>query len=74
MKKTSTISKIKYWLQAVISAIRGKEIEFSIRQIEAWFKGKITSQKITTAIYSSDVFMELSNDFDKKQTAKISKG
>ena len=70
MEKTNLFNEFKYKLLAIWAAIRGQEIEFVFKQIENWFKGKIVSQKITNAVYSSDVFMELSDDWDKKETAK----
>lgn len=60
------MNKINYWeefkhrVKAVIAAIRGKEIEFAVKEIEKWFRGEIVSQKITNAVYESDVYMELS--------------
>ena len=59
------MDKINYWkefkhrVKAVIAAIRGKEIEFAVKEIEKWFKGEIVSQKITNAVYDSEVYMEL---------------
>lgn len=52
-------NKIKYWLRAVIAAIRGREIDFALMQIEAWIKAELTNQKITDAVYSSDLNIEL---------------
>ena len=71
MEKRNLFREFKYKLLAILTAIRGKEIEFAVKQIENWFKGEIVSQKITNAVYSSDVFMELSDDWDKKETAKM---
>jgi hypothetical protein len=74
MENKSRIKEIKYWIKAVWAAIRGQEIDFAVKQIEGWFKGEIVSQKITNAVYGSDVFMELEKDWDKKETAKLSRG
>ena len=71
MEKVSIKSKIAYRLRAVMAAIRGKEIDFVFSQIEKWFKGELISQKITNAVYGSDVFMELSQDYDRKLTEEI---
>lgn len=74
MKKRNRIEEIKYWFKAVFAAIRGKEIDFAVDQIEKWFKGEIVSQKITNSVYGSDVFMELSNDWCKKETKSFISG
>lgn len=74
MNKRNRIKEIKYWIKAVWAAIRGQEIDFAVKQIEGWFNGEIVSQKITNAVYRSDVFMELQKDWDKKETAKLSRG
>ena len=66
MEKRNLFKEFKYKLRAIWAAIRGQEIEFAVKQIEGWFKGEIVSQKITNAVYSSDVFMELNNEYDKK--------
>lgn len=70
MEKVSIKSKIMYRLRAVIAAICGKEVSFVFSQIEKWFKGELTSQKISNAVYSSDVFMELSAGYDRKIAGK----
>lgn len=74
MNKRNRIKEIKYWIKAVWAAIRGQEIDFAVKQIEGWFKGVIVNQKITNAVYCSDVFMELQKDWDKKETAELSRG
>ena len=74
MKTLNRIKEIKYWIKAVLAAIRGQEIDFAVKQIEGWFKGEIVNQKITNAVYGSDVFIELEKDWDKKETAKLSRG
>jgi hypothetical protein len=74
MKTLNRIKEIKYWIKAVWAAIRGQEIDFAVKQIEGWFKGVIVNQKITNAVYCSDVFMELQKDWDKKETAELSRG
>lgn len=66
MEKVSIKSKIAYRLLAVMAAIRGKEISFVLSQVEKWFKGELISQKISNAVYGSDVFMEFSHEYDKK--------
>lgn len=71
MENRNLLKKFKYKLLAIWAAIRGQEIEFAFKQIENWFKGEIVSQKISNAVYSSDVFMELSDGWDKKETAKM---
>lgn len=71
MEKRNLLKEFKYKLLAILAAIRGREIEFVVKQIENWFKGEIVSQKISNAVYSSDVFMELSDGWDKKETAKM---
>lgn len=71
MEKLSIKSKISYRLQAIIAAIRGNEIDFVFNQVEKWFKGELISQKITNAVYSSDVFMELSQEYDGKLTDEL---
>lgn len=71
MEKVTFKSKVAYRLRAVMAAIRGNEISFVFSQIEKWFKGELVSQKITNAVYGSDVFMELSEDYDRKLTEKI---
>ena len=71
MEKVSIKSKIAYRLRAVVAAIRGKEIDFVFSQIEKWFKGELVSQKISDAVYGSDVFMELSQDYDGKLAEKF---
>ena len=71
MEKVSIKSKIAYRLRAVLAAIRGEEISFVFSQIEKWFKGELVSQKISNAVYGSDVFMELSQDYDRKLTGEI---
>jgi hypothetical protein len=65
MKKRNLFKEFKYKLRAICAAIRGQEIEFAVKQIECWFKGEIVSQKISNAVYSSDVFMELSQDYER---------
>lgn len=67
MEKRNLFKEFKHKLRAILAAIRGKEIEFAVKQIEGWFKGEIVSQKITNAVYSSDVFMELSQEYEKKE-------
>ena len=71
MEKVSIKSKIAYRLRAVIAAIRGEEISFAFNQIEKWFKGELISQKISNAVYESDVFMELSQEYDRKLAEKL---
>lgn len=71
MEKRNLFKEFKYKLRAIRAAIRGQEIEFAVKQIEGWFKGEIVSQKITNAVYSSDVFMELNNEYDKKLAGKL---
>lgn len=66
MEKVSIKSKIAYRLRAIMAAIRGEEISFVFSQIEKWFKGELISQKITNAVYESDVIMELSQEYDRK--------
>lgn len=66
MEKVSIKSKIAYRLRAVMAAIRGHEIRFVVSQIEKWFKGELVSQEITDAVYGSDVFMELCQEYDRK--------
>lgn len=68
MEKVSIRRRVAYRLQAVWAAIRGKEVSFALGQIEKWFKGELISQKITNAVYGSDVFMELSQEYDRKLT------
>ena len=68
MENRNPFKEFKHKLRAIWSAIRGKEIEFAVKQIEGWFKGEIVSQKITNAVYSSDVFMELSQEYETKLT------
>lgn len=71
MEKVSIKSKIAYRLRAVIAAIRGEEISFVFNQIEKWFKGELISQKISNAVYESDVFMELNQEYDRKLAEKL---
>ena len=71
MEKVSIKSKIAYRLRAVLAAIRGEEISFVFSQVEKWFKGELVSQKISNAVYGSYVYMELSQDYDRKLTAEI---
>lgn len=71
MEKVSIKSKIAYRTRAVMAAIRGKEISFVFSQVEKWFKGELISQKISNAVYGSDVFMELSNEYDRKLAEKF---
>lgn len=71
MEKRNLFKEFKHKLRAIWAAIRGQEIEFAVKQIEGWFKGEIVSQKITNAVYSSDVFMELDNEYDKKLAGKL---
>lgn len=71
MEKVSIKSKIAYRLRAIMAAIRGEEISFVFRQIEKWFKGELISQKISNAIYESDVFMELNQEYDRKLAEKL---
>ena len=71
MEKRNLFKEFKYKLRAIWAAIRGQEIEFAVKQIEGWFKGEIVSQKITNAVYSSDVFMELNNEYDKKLAGEL---
>lgn len=70
MEKVSMKSKILYRLRAVIAAICGKEISFVFSQVEKWFKGELVSQEISNAVYGSDVFMELSQEYDRKLAEK----
>lgn len=65
MEKRNLFKEFKYKLRAILATIRGQEIEFAVKQIESWFKGEIVSQKITNAVYSSDVFMELSQEYER---------
>ena len=65
MEKRNLFKEFKYKLRVIWAAIRGQEIEFAVKQIEGWFKGEIVSQKITNAVYSSDVFMELSQEYER---------
>lgn len=65
MEKRNLFKEFKYKIRTIWAAIRGQEIEFAIKQIEGWFKGEIISQKICNAIYSSNVFMELSQEYEK---------
>lgn len=67
MENRNPFKEFKYKLRAIWAAIRGKEIEFAVKQIEGWFKGEIVSQKITNAVYSSDVFMELSQEYERSK-------
>lgn len=71
MEKVSIKSKIAYRIRAIIAAIRGNEIGFVFNQIEKWFKGELVSQKITNAVYGSNVFMELSQEYDGKLAKKF---
>lgn len=71
MEKVSIKSKIAYRLRAVVAAIRGEEISFVFSRVEKWFKGELVSQKITNAVYGSDVFMELSQEYDRKLADQI---
>lgn len=71
MEKVSIKSKIAYKLRAVMAAIRGEEISFVFSQIEKWFKGELISQKISNAVYESDVFMELNQEYDRKLAEKL---
>ena len=71
MEKVSIKSKIAYRLRAVIAAIRGEEISFVFNQIEKWFKGELISQKISNAVYESDVFMEFNQEYDRKLAEKL---
>ena len=54
-----------------MAAIRGEEISFVFSQIEKWFKGELISQKISNAVYGSDVFMELSQEYDRELAEKF---
>ena len=65
MENRNPFKEFKYKLRAIWAAICGQEIEFAVKQIEGWFKGEIVSQKITNAVYSSDVFMELSQEYER---------
>lgn len=65
MNKINYWKEFKYRLRAVIAAIKGKEIEFAVKEIEKWFKGEIVSQKITNAVYASTIHMELECDEPK---------
>lgn len=65
MGKINYWREFKYKLRAVIAVIKGKEIEFAVKEIEKWFKGEIVSQKITDAVYSSTIHMELECDESK---------
>ena len=71
MEKVSIKNKIVYRLRAVMAAIRGEEISFVFNQLEKWFKGELVSQKISNTVYGSDVFMELSQEYDRKLTEKV---
>ena len=65
MEKRNPFKELKYKIRAIWAAIRGQEIEFAVKQIEGWFKGEIVSQKICNAVYSSNVFMELSQEYER---------
>jgi hypothetical protein len=65
MENRNLFKEFKYKLRAIWAAIRGQEIEFAVKQIEGWFKGEIVSQKISDTVYSSDVFMELEQEYER---------